>query len=107
MKATERRAEILNALVMRRESTAENLAAEFGVTERTIRSDIQELSLTYPIETVQGRHGGGIKMADWYRPSRKTLAPEQADALRRAAASAPEADRQVLMSILSQFSAAS
>ena len=55
MKATERRQAILDALVFRREDTVENLAHEFGVSERTIQRDVAELSLSYPIESVAGR----------------------------------------------------
>lgn len=38
-----------------------NLAFEFGVSIRTIRNDIDTLSLSYPLETVRGRYGGGVR----------------------------------------------
>ena len=34
-----------------------NLATEFGVSVRTIKNDIDILSLSYPIETIRGRYG--------------------------------------------------
>ena len=104
MSATDRRSQLLNTLMRRRQDTAENLAQEFGVSERTIRNDVLELSFTLPIETVRGRYGGGIKLADWWVPSRTSLAPEQANAIRKAAQFLEGEDRQALQSILAQFS---
>ena len=42
---------ILDLLCQRRRETIPNLAAELGVSERTIRRDIEMLTLRYPIET--------------------------------------------------------
>lgn len=53
MTSNERRNALLEILSMRRFETLENLAFEFGVSKRTIRYDIEILSLTYPIYTVQ------------------------------------------------------
>ena len=50
LKANERRQKILEILCVRRQETMENLAQEFNVTTRTIRSDIEELTLAHPIE---------------------------------------------------------
>ena len=104
MTAAERRQNIMNILVSRRHETAENLAEMFGVSERTIRSDVTALTLQYPLETVCGRHGGGIRLAGWYRPGRKTLAPEQASAIRKAAEFLEGGEKQALLSVLAQFS---
>ena len=52
LKANERRQKILEILCVRRQETMENLAQEFNVTIRTIRNDIEELTLAHPIETV-------------------------------------------------------
>ena len=49
MNTTDRRMEIINILVVRRHTTARELAEEFGVTTRTIRNDIQALSPEFPI----------------------------------------------------------
>lgn len=104
MTATERRQEIMNVLVLRRHETVANLVAEFGACDRTIRSDITALSLQYPLETVTGPHGG-VKLADWFRPSRKVLAQEQIEAIRKAAPFLEGKDQQALLSILTQFTA--
>lgn len=66
LKANERRQKILEILCVRRQETMENLAQEFNVTTRTIRNDIEELTLAHPIETVRGRYGGGVhKKGAW------------------------------------------
>ena len=62
LKANERRQKILEILCVRRQETMENLAQEFNVTTRTIRNDIEELTLAHPIETVRGRYGGGVRV---------------------------------------------
>lgn len=52
--AIERRQQVLEAISDRRTERIENLAAEFGVSRRTIERDILVLSCSYPIVTVQG-----------------------------------------------------
>lgn len=103
MSVKDRRQDIWLALSERRQDTIEHLANEFGVSPRTIRYDIDALSLTYPIETVRGRYGGGVKVADWYQPSRKTLNAEQIALLRKLAPSLEGNDLVVMNSILLQF----
>ena len=58
MNTADRRAEIINILLVRRRITAKELADEFHVTVRTIQNDIQALSLGFPIYTKQGGDGG-------------------------------------------------
>ncbi len=48
----------MKCLDRRRHETMANLAIEFGVSVRTIRRDIQILSLSYPIVTARGPQGG-------------------------------------------------
>ena len=103
MSVKDRRQDLWTALCERRQDTIQHLADEFGVSPRTIRYDIDALSLTYPIVTVRGRHGGGVKVADWYQPSRKTLCAEQLALLRKLAASLEGNDLIVMNSIISQF----
>ena len=50
LKANERRQKILEILCVRRQETMENLAQEFNVTIRTIRNDIEELTLAHPLK---------------------------------------------------------
>lgn len=103
MSPGERRKAIFEALCMRRQDTVDNLAHEFSVSEKTVRRDIEELTLSYPVETVRGRYGGGVKIADWYRPNRSTLSPEQMALLKKLAPSLSHADLTVMNSIISQF----
>ena len=48
MKANERRQALLEHLCEVRQSTLENLAFHFSVSQSTIRRDVLELSLSYP-----------------------------------------------------------
>ena len=69
LKAAERRAEILKILCRRRYETISVLAAEFNDSERTIRRDIESLSLTAPLYTKTGRYEGGVYILDDYTKS--------------------------------------
>ena len=103
MSAAERRYRILILLCERRHDTCVNLATELGVTSRTIQNDIQILSCSYPIETVRGRHNGGIKVADWFTLNETHLTPAQADLLKRIRNYLHGNDLHILNSILVQF----
>ena len=61
MSASERRQRILEILCLKRQDTYSNLASEFSVSRETIRNDIIQLMCSYPIETVRGRYGGGVR----------------------------------------------
>ena len=80
-----------------------NLAFEFGVTERTIRNDISILSLSYPLETLRGRYGGGVKVMDGFYMNRKYLKPEQKNLLERLSTSLSGQDLSIMNSILKEF----
>ena len=71
--------------------TCENLACELDVTERTIRSDIDELICEYPIEKVRG-NGGGVRLQAGFRPLKLLHSPEQIAVLEKykAMADCPE-----------------
>ncbi len=73
MKSFERKLEILKVLNNRRKETISNLAIEFGVSERTIRRDIEDLSLRFPIYTVQGRYKGGVHIMEGVEIDKKLL----------------------------------
>ena len=77
LRPNERREAILAVLCKRRQETIDNLAQEFGVSRRTIRYDIEELSCDYPIESMRGRDGGGVRVADGYYVGRRCLTPEE------------------------------
>ena len=76
MSSMERRMEILEVLCWHRSDTVENLANEFGVSKRTIKYDIEYLSLSYPVYTVQG-NGGGIYITDGYHLGMKYFSERQ------------------------------
>ena len=65
MTAFERRKEILRILRLRKFEKVDNLAFQFSVTPRTIKRDVEMLSLTESIYTQQGRYGGGIYYDDF------------------------------------------
>ena len=70
MTPTERRQRILEVLCVRRHDTCDNLAHEFHVSNATIRRDIGVLMCDYPVETVCGRYGRGVRIKDTYYPYR-------------------------------------
>ena len=65
-KAGTRQQELVRHLCRVRHDTLENLAAYFGVNERTIRRDLEELSECFPYELRRGRHGGGVYVYEGY-----------------------------------------
>ena len=103
MTPTERRQRLLEVLCIRRHDTCDNLAHEFHVANSTIRRDLEILICSYPIETVRGRYGGGVKVSDGYYLYHKALAPKQAALLQRLRDQMDGDDLIVLNSILLQF----
>lgn len=102
--ANERRAALLKVLCIRRQDTIKNLAEEFGVSERTIKYDIEELTLAYPIETTRGRYGGGVKVTDGYYVGRKYLRTRQKELLKKVREYLSKEDAKIIDSILEDFS---
>lgn len=80
---SERRNSIMKTLCRRRHETIRNLAFEFGVSERTIKRDIEVLSLNEPIYTQPGRYGGGVYIDRDYSMSRMYMTEEETDVLRK------------------------
>jgi predicted DNA-binding transcriptional regulator YafY len=107
MGPNERRMEIIEALCRRRQDTMANLATEFGVSVRTIKNDIDILSLSYPIETIRGRYGGGVRIADGYYLHKKYLKPEQKELLERLGSTLSGNDLLVMNSIIKDFALSS
>ena len=64
---------LLKTLCRRRHETISNLAVEFGVSERTVRRDIEALCLTEPIYTQPGRYSGGVYVTENYYMDRMYL----------------------------------
>ncbi|MFL8711771.1 HTH domain-containing protein [Clostridioides sp. GD02377] len=100
---TERRMEVIKVLCKRRSETMENLVEEFGVTSRTIRNDIDYLSLSYPIETVRGRYGGGVKIIGDFDLYRKYLNEQQKTLLEKLKESLSGQELSIMNIILSDF----
>ena len=107
MSPAERRQELLEVLCRRRHDTCENLAHEFDVSERTIRRDIAVLMCSYPVETVIGGHGGGVRVKDGFyinhRPTHRGLTPKQTALLQKLCCLLDGDDLDTLNNILSEF----
>lgn len=103
MNPNERRLEIIEILCLRRQETMPNLANELGVSVPTIKRDITILSLSYPIETIQGRYGGGIKIREGYRLNQKFFKPAQQELLERLRTTLLGEDLATIESILHDF----
>lgn len=100
MSAAVRRMAIWNTLCSHRQVKMKELAAAHGVTIRTIRFDIEQLSLTHPIETVRGRYDGCVKVAEWYEATSNPLNEMQMSFLIGLLASAEGTDAIMLCSII-------
>ena len=93
----------LGAALPASEGHHQNLASELGVSERTIRRDVEILTRTYPLETICGRYGGGVRVADWYHLDRQRMSPRQTALLRRLAAGLRGEDLELMEQILLKF----
>ena len=100
---TERRQLILEYLSDVRRTTIDELAAQFGVSKRTIRYDLDILTCSAPIETVTGRYGGGIRVADGWYISRRYLQNDQEELLRRLLSGLQPEDQKTMERILTAF----
>lgn len=103
LKPNERREAILIILCKRRHDTISNLAQEFGVSVRTIKYDIEELTLAHPIETIRGRYGGGVRVSDGYYADKKYLDIEQVNLLKKLYPLLSESDKKIMDSIFKDF----
>ena len=102
MKALERRQAIIELLCERRTEKIENLAFEFSVNECTIRRDIQELSLSYPIYTKTGTYGG-VYVAEDYYLGKQYLRSEEKELLEQLSLSLGDDQKNTLQSIIRRF----
>ena len=98
--APHRRREIVEILFSTNGKVKINdLAARFGVSRRTIRTDVEVLSQLYPIVSYPGRCGGvGVDPPIHNRP--RFLDHEETAALLRILAYIPEQERVYIRSIL-------
>lgn len=102
MTASERRKEILEVLCSRRTEIIDNLAFEFNVSRRTIRYDIEILSLDYPIYTSKG-NGGGVYVDDNFKLGKSYLKDSQKALLENLLPTLNGKDAEVMKSILDTF----
>ena len=108
MSPTERRQQVLETLCRRRHDTYGNLAHEFNVCKETIRHDIEELMRFYPLETVRGRYGGGVRVMDGfylnhYHSNRAVFTPKQAALIKKMGDLLVGDDLDTLNTIISDF----
>lgn len=103
MNAMERRQAILEVLCERHHETLDNLAFELKVSKRTICYDVLELSLSYPIYSVCGKHGGGIYVDDDYYLGKQYLTPEQQALLEQLSTKCDKKKQEVISSIIKKF----
>ena len=104
MKALERRQALIELLCERRHDKIGNLAFEFGVNEKTIRRDIQELSLSYPIYTECSRGKAGVYIEESYYLGKQYLQQEEEKLIRRLITESFGEDKARLIRILKRFS---
>lgn len=107
----ERRCEIMKILCRRRSETIRNLASELGVSDRTVRRDIEILSLREPIYTQSGRYGGGVYVDERYSMDRMYMAEEELSVLHKLADKADkkeiggldDREKKILHSIIAAY----
>ena len=102
MNTADRRAEIINILIVRRRITAKELADEFNVTVRTIQNDIQALSLGFPIYMKQGGDGG-IFVGENYKPYMNTLTHLELKVLQEMYELAEGIHKKVLFQVICKY----
>lgn len=102
MNTFERRMEIIDILSERKKEQVYNLAFELNVNERTIRNDIYELSLMYPIDTKKGK-GGCVFVQDGFVLRRRFLTEKEKSLLEKLSETVSSEDAATLMTIVKSF----
>ena len=102
LSANERRMQILEVLCERKFETIDNLMFEFSASRATIKRDIQELILSYPVYTVQG-NGGGIYITDGYHLGMKYFSEKQTALLEKLAVGLTGEELETMKGILKKF----
>ena len=103
MNANDRRLEILRVLCDRRFDTMSHLASEFGVCIRTIKYDIEALSISHPIYTQSG-NGGGVAIMEGYYIGMKYLNEQQTNLLEKLSENLSGEDLVIMQTIIKTFS---
>ena len=100
--ATERRQLILEYISDHRHVQIQDIMNEFEISDSTARRDIQILSCSHPILTVQG-NGGGVRAMDGWYLSRRYLHDDQEALLKKLLPGLQTDEQQVMQRILSAF----
>ena len=98
----ERRLRLIEILCKRRRETIDNLAYELCVSKRTIRYDIEILSVSFPIYTTTGPYGG-VFIASGFNLGMRYLTDSQCELLERLLEMVEGTDKQTLHIIIKTF----
>ena len=77
---------------------------EFCVSVRTIQRDLEELSLSHPIQMSRGRHGGGVRIMDGCRSDKQYLTASEQSTLKKLCATLGGQELTDVQAILRRFS---
>lgn len=104
MSTDERREEMIRILLGGERTTVPKLAAQLGVSERTIHRDLLVLTVDrgYPIDSETGR-AGGVFMRNYRHTHKRILSKIQIKALNTAIEMADSKTAEVLQSILHAY----
>ena len=83
MGTVERRIEIIKYLCRKRYAKIKNIVEEFGTCERTVRRDIESLSLFVPLYVKTGRYYGGVYVVGDYTMERMYMSENELSVLSR------------------------
>ena len=73
------------------------------MSTRTIKRDILELTLSYPIRTVSGKYHSGVYVADDYYYGKQYLSDEQLDLIISLKSKVDDDQQKILESIVKKF----
>ena len=100
LRSSQRREEILDILYVRGHETIANLAREFGVSTRTIKTDIKHLVAEgHPIEQRSGRYGGGLYIQET-AINRRRFTREERELLERLSKALTGGDAEIMARII-------
>lgn len=100
--SAERRQQVLEFVVAKRHTYLKDICNEFNISFSTARRDIQILSCSYPIYTIQGGDGG-IFTVPGYRLGMKYLTDEQSALLEKISLDLVGDDLKTMNGILKEF----
>lgn len=102
MTAIERRMEILYVLLERRHVKICELQKLYSVSRSTIKRDIRDLSISFPICSEDGRYGG-IFILDGFKLGMKYLTDDQCKLLEKISETLAGEDLALMKEILCTF----